>query len=205
MATTRIKPSIITPRVSVPKTGFIEGSQLDTRRGGDLGLQDALLKTAYNVRVPRTFSVRISADVTAVTGDGTVYTPLFDTEVENEFDLYDIDNNQFVAKEDGFYLFILQIQADNVTATAKTLGAIGFGIPGGATISSAWIAIPTATDEVGATFLHPARLSKNDTLQAKLYYTGGSADVAIRATKSILGGVGGAIPVTRFSGFKLSD
>lgn len=184
----------------------IDGSQQDTNRHGDLLLQDSILRTAYEAKVPRFFSMTLSADVAAVTGDGTVYTPVWDTEVENEFDLFDVDNNKFVAQEAGFYMLMLQITVDNVTASAKTAGVIGFGIPGGSTITGRFAHMPLSDDEATQTLIVPLRMTALQEWQPKLYYDGGSLDVVIRADQPFIGGVGSnVVIVSHFSGYKLSE
>lgn len=198
-----MKTQIITPasgaKIKMP------GTVLDANRAGDTMLQDALLKASYETRVPRYFSVRPSSNAASATGDGTIYAPVFDTEIKNDFDLFDVANNKFVAKESGTYLFHLQVTLANVTATAKTSGVIGFNYINSSLIITDYARCPFSENDITATFTRLITLNQFDELYARIAIGGGSADVTVRAMQTIFGGVGASHPATIFTGIKLSS
>jgi hypothetical protein len=136
--------------------------------------------------VPPSFLAFVNAVVSNVTGDGTAYTILFNTEVSDTQSNYDTSTGIFTAPRDGYYTFAARALVQGRTAaetrvdlrlvtTARTLYNT-------ATLT-AGIAIPENSMEISVPRIY---MKKNETAKVVLYAANGTKVVDLFGDSSII-------------------
>jgi hypothetical protein len=112
------KGNVFQSTVTDPRTGSTQGNVLVSSISGPLLLA-----------MQPAFSAYVNAAVTNVTGDGTLYTPIFNTVAFDQSGNYNITTGTFTAPVTGIYSFNVMLRATGLSA-ADTSG---------------WVAVITST------------------------------------------------------------
>ena len=174
--------------IATPSAGIVKivgGSGISTMGDG------ANKITITAVSSPVTFNVGLQATTSNVTGDGTVYTIIYDTSNFDTTSSFNLGTGTFTAPSTGYYFFTLNISTQNVGA-AHTVGVANIG-SGLATLQFNPFGQADSTGRGTMAVNNLVHMNSGDTLQTSLQISGGTKTISI----------GGAASFCYFSGYKL--
>jgi hypothetical protein len=139
------------------------------------------------------FSVNLSANATNVTGDGTVYTIIFDSVLKDQTSSYNNGTGVFTAPVTGKYLFQATCLASGgATQTSAIFNLVATGITTGLATLNPFPIENAATFTVSGSCI--ISMTAGDTASCTMTISGG-------AKTSTVGG--SASPITYFGGYLL--
>jgi hypothetical protein len=163
-------------------TGFAKGTV--TYNSVPTNIQDQNLDGCLGL-LP-TFSAYKNAPSLNVTGDGTAYDIVFDTELSDFTDCYNSGNGIFTAPRDGFYTFsaraLIQDRTGSETRVDLRLVTTPKTFYNTTTLSSG-IPIPENSLEIGVSRVY---LKKNETAKIVLFASGGSKRIDLYGDTGII-------------------
>lgn len=141
------------------------------------------------------FEVEVAADINNVTGDGTEYTIVFDTELHDWGSNFNISTGVFTAPVAGVYLFTGCVFINSDASFAHDLW---LDVGGSKKLSTNYNALifSSTTFQPHYVFSHLIRLSQSDTVRMKILSSSGTKIVDIK---------GGATRRTRLAGILMTD
>ena len=134
------------------------------------------------------FLANLSATTGNVTGTGTIYTIVFDTELFDQNSDYNNGTGTFTAPVTGIYSFYTSVSVPNCTVAFE----IGVSIVTTAKTYSTVLQRAASTQNWNASVSTLAKMTAADTAIVRVYITGEAGD-----TDKVYGN---AVPTTRFSG-----
>lgn len=130
-----------------------------------------------NLPLQASFHAWISSAQTDVTGDGTSYDVIFQTERHDVSGSYNAATGVFTAPITGKYMFTSQVIYEGLTA-GMTWGALGFWVNGASYVGGVSYVNPVASAALGTFYSNQGtvimNISAGDTVQVRIFVTGGA-------------------------------
>lgn len=142
--------------------------------------------------VQPSFHAYVGTNQLNVTGDGTGYLVIFQTERYDVGNSYNNTTGVFTAPVSGKYMFTSEILYQGLTA-GMTWGSLGFWVNGAAYVGGVAYVSSIAVAAAGPVYSHPGtvlmNLSAGDTVQVRVFIAGGAlvADIPINTATFFAG------------------
>lgn len=155
-----------------------DGDKWKLSNSTSLGTTDSIeIFTTGEYVQPRNcrFTATLSATIPNVTGDSTVYTAIFDTEVVDTGNNYDNTTGLFTAPVDGVYFFSATIALEGITAAMNQTNFL-FGVNGTTVIyqPSSLQSVGVHAPSFGLVGTSIFKLTAGDTVGVLIEITGGA-------------------------------